>query len=282
MKKTFLLVAACVMSMLASAQIFEVQSVQELPGASFYDAKVAAVSPAGDYILMTTQSSNGLQRYDMATGQLTKITDAVGAGYDVKLSSDGKEITYQEAFMGKDKLMRSNIIRHNFPTAQRKVVAKDQRKLDKLMVSEKIVPVLTNEEGLIYVTYAGRKQLIAPLGTDQGYIYIWGSLSPDKTKICYYVGERGCFVCDINGNNNQFIGFFCTAAQWYDNNTLISMRAEDDGHDFTSSVIEAYTLDGKRQTLTDKSMLATFPYAVDNKIVFTTWDKGTTYMMTVK
>ena len=281
MRKTFLLVAACVMSMLASAQIFEVQSVQELPGASFHDAKVAAVSPAGDYILMTTQSSNGLQRYDLATGKLTKITDATGAGYNVQISQDGKEMVYQEAYMDEAKLMQSNIMRLNTESQKTTVVAKAQRKLDKLHVTATSAdPVLTNEEGMLYLTKNGKKILIAPIGLD--YIYIWQSLSPDKTKICYYVGERGCFVCDLKGENNQFIGFNCTAAQWYDNNTLISMRTEDDGYNFTSSVIEAYTLDGKRQTLTDKSMLATFPYAVDGKIVFTTWDKGTTYMMTVK
>ena len=39
MKKTFLLVVACVMSMLASAQIFDVLSVQELPGASLRKLK---------------------------------------------------------------------------------------------------------------------------------------------------------------------------------------------------------------------------------------------------
>ncbi|MBO5816585.1 MAG: hypothetical protein J6R26_01370 [Paludibacteraceae bacterium] len=280
MKKTFLFVAACLVCMLASAQIFDVQSVQELPGASFEDAKVAAVSPAGDYILMTTQSSQGLQRYDFATGQMTKITDATEAGFNVQISKDGKEITFHEAVMGKDKLVRSNILRYNVVQRKTRAIAKDQRKLDKLMVSEKVAPVLTNEEGLLYVTFNGRKQLVAPLGTD--YIYIWASISPDQTKICYYVGERGCFVCDLAGNNNQFIGYYCTAAQWYDNNTLVSMRTEDDGHDFTSSVIEAYTLDGKRQTLTDKSMMATFPYAVDGKIIFTTWDKGTAYIMNVK
>ena len=269
------------MSMLASAQIFDVQSVQELPGASFHDAKVAAVSPAGDYILMTTQSSNGLQRYDLATGKLTKITDATGAGYNVQISQDGKEMVYQEAYMDEAKLMQSNIMRLNTESQKTTVVAKAQRKLDKLHVTATSAdPVLTNEEGMLYLTKNGKKILIAPIGLD--YIYIWQSLSPDKTKICYYVGERGCFVCDLKGENNQFIGFNCTAAQWYDNNTLISMRTEDDGYNFTSSVIEAYTLDGKRQTLTDKSMLATFPYAVDGKIVFTTWDKGTTYMMTVK
>ena len=113
MKKTFLLVAACVISMLASAQIFDVQSVQELPGASFTDARIAAVSPTGDYMLMTTKANNGLQRYDFATGKLTPITNAIGAGFETRISADGKEIAYQESNIGKDNLVRCDIVRHN-------------------------------------------------------------------------------------------------------------------------------------------------------------------------
>ena len=280
MRKTFLLVAACVMSMLASAQIFEVQSVQELPGASFTDARIAAVSPTGEYMLMTTKANNGLQRYDFATGKLTYITDAVGAGFEAKISLDGKEIAFQESNIGKDNLVRCDIVRQNMVSQERTVVAKDQRKLDKLTVNAaKTESVLTNEEGKIYLTKNGKKILIAPVGLDQ--IYFWASVSPDGTKICYYAGERGCFVCDLKGENNQFISKQCTAAQWYDNNTLVSMHTEDDGYRFTSSVVEAFTLDGKRQTLTEKSMMASFPFTVDGKIVFTTMD-GKAYMMTVK
>ena len=268
------------MSMLASAQIFEVQSVQELPGASYADARIAAVSPTGDYMLMTTKANNGLQRYDFATGKLTHITDAVGAGFETKISTDGKEVAYQETSIGEDKLVRSDIVRHNMVSQERTVVAKDQRKLDKLTVSAaKTESVLTNEEGKIYLTKNGKKILIAPVGLD--YIYFWASVSPDGTKICYYAGDRGCFVCDLKGENNQFISKQCTAAQWYDNNTLVSMHTEDDGYRFTSSVVEAFTLDGKRQTLTDKKMMASFPFAVDGKIVFTGMD-GKAYMMTVK
>ena len=281
MRKTFLLVAACAMSMLASAQIFEVQSVQELPGASFQLGQVAAVSPTGDYILMTKQGGIGLHRYDLATGQLSKITEAPGAAINLQLSQDGKEIAYQELFLDEKKDVRSNMVKMNMASKQTTTVAKGLAKVDKSYVSTSSADaVLTNEEGLLYLTKNGKKILIAPIGTD--YIYIWQSLSPDKTKICYYVGERGCFVCDLKGENNQFIGFHCTAAQWYDNNTLVSMRAEDNGHNFTSSVLEAYTLDGKRQTLTDKSIMASYPYAIDGKIVFTDLEKGTAYMMTVK
>ena len=266
--------------MLASAQIFNVQSVQELPGASFTDARIAAVSPTGEYMLMTTKANNGLQRYDFATGKLTHITDAVGAGFEAKISLDGKEIAFQESNIGKDNLVRCDIVRQNMVSQERTVVAKDQRKLDKLTVNAaKTESVLTNEEGKIYLTKNGKKILIAPVGVD--YIYFWASVSPDGTKICYYAGDRGCFVCDLKGENNQFISKQCTAAQWYDNNTLVAMADEDDGHFTTASSIMAYTLDGKVQKLTSSDMIAMFPYAAENAIVFSTIE-GKVYLLNVK
>ena len=124
MRKTFLLVAACAMSMFASAQIFEVQSVQELPGASFEMGQVAAVSPAGDYILMTKQGGIGLQRYDVATGQLTKISEAPGAAVNLQISQDGKEVAYQELFLDEKKNVRSNMMKMNMASKQTTTVAK--------------------------------------------------------------------------------------------------------------------------------------------------------------
>ena len=102
MRKTILLVAACLVSMLASAQILEVLSVQELPGASYEDARVAGISPNGDYILMTNGSNLGLQRYDIASGVMTKLTDAEGAGFNVQISRDGKQIVFRERYTGAD------------------------------------------------------------------------------------------------------------------------------------------------------------------------------------
>ena len=59
------------------------------------------------------------------------------------------------------------------------------------------------------------------------------------------------------------------------------MDAEDDGHFTTASAIVAYTLDGKKQVLTNNSMIAMYPYAANNVIVFSTLD-GETYMLNVK
>jgi hypothetical protein len=59
------------------------------------------------------------------------------------------------------------------------------------------------------------------------------------------------------------------------------MDAEDDGHYITASAIVAYTLDGKKQLLTNSSMVAMYPDVAENMIVFSTLD-GETYMLNVK
>ena len=71
------------------------------------------------------------------------------------------------------------------------------------------------------------------------------------------------------------------AAQWYDNNTLVAMATYDDGHMVTESTISAYTLDGKHQVLTGNDMIAMWPYAAKNAIVFSTVE-GETYMLNIK
>ena len=126
MRKTILLVAACVASMLATAQIFDVVSVQELTGASYEDARVAGISPAGDYILMTNGANQGLKRYDIASGVMTKVTDAEGAGFNVQISRDGKEVVFRERFTAADKLRYNNIVSANLGANTKKVIAKGQ------------------------------------------------------------------------------------------------------------------------------------------------------------
>ena len=110
----------------------------------------------------------------------------------------------------------------------------------------------------------------------------WPSISPDGSKILYYVSGEGCYVCDINGQNVKFIARHCRAAQWYNNNnTIVGMADEDDGHDFTASAIMAYTLDGKSQTLVAKDKIAMYPFATTGKVAFST-PKGEMYLLQVK
>ena len=86
MKKTFMIFATCLVSMFATAQVLEVVSIQQLPAASYDDARVAGVSPDGSYVLMTTGSNQGLKRYDIASNTMEILSEASSAGFDVHLT----------------------------------------------------------------------------------------------------------------------------------------------------------------------------------------------------
>ena len=273
-----LFVAACLMSLAASAQVLEVVSMQQLPIAAQADMKVAGISPAGDYILLTTGSNQGLQRYDLESQALTTITDAAGAGYNVQVSNNGQEVVYRETTIDRNNLRQNKVVRLNMYNQRQNVVARGQRDLKHMATSDNLTSVSIKDR-LIVLKRNGLTTTLAPNGMNESYI--WPSVSPDGSKICYYVCGNGCWVANIDGSNPQYIGHKCQAAKWYDNNTLVAMASEDDGHFTTASAIVLYTLDGKKQTLTNDSMIAMYPYAAENVIVFSTIE-GETYLLNVK
>ena len=278
MKKTMLFVAACLLSLAANAQVLEVVSMQKLPIAAQADMKVAGVSPAGDYILLTTGSNQGLQRYDLESQTLTTLSEAAGAGYNVQVSNDGKEVVYRETSLNRNNLRESKFVRMNMYNERRNTIARGQRDMKHMSTSDNLTTVSIKDR-LIVLTRNGLTTTLAPNGMNESYI--WPSVSPDGTKICYYVCGNGCWVANIDGSNPQYIGHKCQAAQWYDNNTLVAMATYDDGHFTTASSIVLYTLDGKKQVLTNDSMIAMYPYAAKNAIVFSTIE-GETYLLNVK
>ena len=278
MKKTMLFVAACLMSLAASAQVLEVVSMQQLPIAAQADMKVAGVSPAGDYVLLTSGSNKGLQCYDMANQTLTTITEADGAGYNVQVGQDGKEVVYRETSFDRNNLRQNKIIRMNMSNQRQNVVARGQRDMKLMATSDNLTTVAIADRKIV-IKHNGLSTTLAPNGMNESYL--WPSVSPDGKKICYYVAGKGCFVANTDGSNPQFIARDCRAAKWYNNNTIVAMADEDDGHFTTASAIVAYSLNGQKQVLTSNKMIAMYPYAAENMIVFSTL-KGETYMLNIK
>ena len=273
-----LFVAACLLSIAASAQVLEVVSMQQLPIAAKAEMKVAGVSPDGSYLLLTSGSNKGLQRYDLESQTLTTITDAAGAGYNVQVSNNGKEIVYRETSFNRNNLRENKIVRLNMYNERRNTIARAQRDMKQMVTTDAHITV-TIEDRMIALTKNGKTTILAPNGNNESYI--WPSISPDGTKLCYYVCGNGCWVANLDGSGKQYIGYGVQAAKWYDNNTLVAMDSEDDGHFTTASAIVAYTLDGKKQVLTDKSMIAMYPYTTSNAVVFSTSD-GEIYVLNVK
>ena len=275
MKKVYLFLALAI-PMMASAQLLEVASTERV--AANADAKVAAFSPNGDYLLLTNTSNQGLQRMDLATQKVTKITSADGAGYNVKIAQDGNQIVYREVTLDATKSRVSNIIRHDLAANKAQVVAKQQSHLA-AMVADVNRPSFSIKDQQLMMTKNGKTITFSPNG--QQYSYHWASLSPNGKKVSYYISAVGCFVCDIDGKNIQFIGHNCLAPVWYNDNIIVGCDAKDNGEVVLESVIVAYSLDGKKQVLTNGDQIAVFPQAANGKIAYST-SEGEIYVMNVK
>ena len=275
MKKVYLFLALAI-PMMASAQLLEVTSTTRV--ASEANAKVAAFSPNGDYLLLTNTSHQGLQRFDLASKAITPITSADGAGYNVQIAQDGKQIVYREVVTDANQVRHNNIVRMNLAGKQRQMVAKNQRSLEAMAV-EMERPSFSVKDRQLMMTVNGETKVFSPNG--QQYSYHWASLSPNGQKVSYYISAVGCFVCDIDGSNIQFIGHNILAPVWYNDNILVGCDTKDNGEVVLESVIVAYSLDGKKQVLTNGEQIAVFPKAANGKIAYST-SEGEIYVMNIK
>ena len=275
MKKIFLSLALA-FSMMASAQLLEVTSTQLVTSKA--DAKVAAFSPNGDYLLLTNTSNQGLQSMNLASKKITTISKADGAGYNVQISSNGNQIVYREVTLDASKSRLSNIVRVDLAAKTTQVVAKKQQHLA-AMVADADRPSFSIKDRQLMMTKNGKTIVFSPNG--QQYSYHWASLSPNGKKVSYYISSVGCFVCDINGKNIQFIGHNILAPVWYNDNILVGCDTKDNGEVVLESVIVAYSLDGKKQVLTNGEHIAVFPQAANGKIAYST-SEGEIYIMNVK
>ena len=275
MKKVYLFLALAI-PMMASAQLLEVSSTQLVTSKA--DAKVAAFSPNGDYLLLTNTSHQGLQSMDLASKTLTTISRAEGAGYNVQVSQDGKQVVYREVTLDAKQNRMSTVVRHDMAARQGQVVAKKQQHLA-AMVADAERPSFSVKDRQLMMTVNGETKVFSPNG--QQYSYHWASLSPNGKKVSYYISAVGCFVCDIDGSNIQFIGHNILAPVWYNDNILVGCDTKDNGEVVLESVIVAYSLDGKKQVLTDGEQIAVFPKAANGKIAYST-SEGEIYIMNVK
>ena len=275
MKKVYLFLALAI-PMMASAQLMEVVSAERVAASA--EAKVAAFSPNGDYLLLTNTSNQGLQRFDLATKQVATITKADGAGYNVQIAQDGNQIVYREVALDANKSRVSNIIRHDLVANKAQVVAKKQTTLAAMTVDANR-PSFSIKNQQLMMTKNGKTIVFSPNG--EQYSYHWASLSPNGKKVSYYISAVGCFVCDIDGKNIQFIGHNCYAPVWYNDEIIIASDTKDDGHVVTESAIVAYDLKGNKQVLTNGNQIAVFPQTAEGKIAYST-SEGEIYVMNVK
>ena len=296
MMRKLLFALALGFSLSAMAQVLNVTSIEKvnLPE----QAAVAAISPQGDYVLLTSATNQGLTKLDLNTNQTQVLSTAMSAGHNVKISPDGKTVVFREGSFNNKRLRMSSLKSVNLATGASQVLVKPTRDLQGYAVdatsagavnkgkfSKKAIgnakaqnlPVLSYDKGKLMITINGKTRNLSPNGTQ--FSYLWASISPDGTKVLFYQSAHGTYVCDLDGSNVRKVGQM-RAPVWYDDNTIVGMMDLDDGEFIYASTIVAATLDGTTQVLTDDSTIAMYPHAADGKIAFST-PAGEAYIINV-
>ena len=296
MMRKVLFALALGFSMSAMGQVLNVTSIEKvnLPD----KAAVAAISPQGDYLLLTSATNQGLTKMDLNTNQCQVLSTAPSAGHNVKISPDGQTVVYREGSFNNKHLRLSSLKSVNLVTGSSQVLVKPTRDLqgyaasattvgavNKGKFSKKAIgnakaqnlTVLSIDTGKLMVTVDGKTRNLSPNGND--FSYLWPSLSPDGTKVLYYLAAHGTYVCDLDGSNARKVGKM-RAPVWYDDNTILGMMDLDVGEFIDASTIVAATLDGVTQTLTGDETIAMYPHAANGKIAFST-PAGEAYIIQV-
>ncbi len=301
MRKTIMMLSLAG-ALALQAQVLNVTSVQRLdvPSDENKVAQAVAISPQGDYLLLSTDTKQGLVKWDFSTSRSQVLTDEAGTGSDVFVSEDGKQVVYgQVSFSNKRRQEAVKSI--DLSTGKKQTIVKPTRDLQGIAIEKSTVatitrgqlktkalsgketemtrPLLTKHHLKLFITRNGMTTQLAPNGVDERYI--WASLSPDGNKVLYYVSGHGTFVCDVDGSNVIAMGNL-TAPKWWDNNTIVGMDEVANEYTVLASSIVARTLDGQVQKLTSDDVIATYPIpsAQAGKIAFSTPD-GKIYLITV-
>ena len=273
MMRKILFALALGFSLSAMAQVMNVTSIEKvnLPE----QAAVAAISPQGDYLLLTSATNQGLTKYDLASGQTQVLSTAPSAGHNVKISPNGQTVVFREGSFNDKHLRQSSLKSVNLATGTTQELVKPTRDLQGYAVDATSVGSVN--KGQLMITVNGKTRQLSPNGTQ--FSYMWASLSPDGTQVLYYQAAHGTYVCDLNGKNVRKVGKM-RAPVWYDDNTIVGMMDLDDGEFIYASTIVAATLDGKTQTLTGDDTIAMYPHATEGKIAFST-PAGEAYIINV-
>ena len=290
MRKITLAVMAVMTAELVSAQLFDVGAAKEVTLPQGISVEQAVINKAGTKVAYIDMHGTGLGLMDLTTGSHVAVSKKAIA-LDLAFSPDGNNLVYDEVTYDSRHARKVSVKAYNIASRKSSTVLSDTRTLNGVSVNNNCVtaidngkqrvhkivkidnqtPVLSINLGQLCITRNGKTEVLSPLGT-AGMSYLWPTLSPDGTKICFYAAGMGCFTCNLDGSDVKKLGWL-RGAKWYDNSTAVGMHDLSDGRFITESAIIAKSADGTvSQTLVDASTVAIYPSIAEGKIAYSTVD----------
>ena len=283
MKKIFISAMLLCSSMLGFAQLVEIQSIDKVALPEGVTVDKATLSPDGSFVVFSQNTVAGLHKLDLNTNEINMIS-ANGNSFDLKIATDGT-VVFRESKTAENKL-RYTSLKAVSPRGVETTLVAPTRDLNGFAVNGTNVMTVDNNKveaksliggvavqmpvaSIRYGQLCIDGKVISPNGTE-GASYLWASISPNGTKVCYYYVSGGCYVANIDGSNPVYVGQL-RAAKWLNDMTVVGMHDIDDGEVVTSSKLIAASIDGKtHQELTVAESMAMYPSTNGGKIAYST------------
>lgn len=265
MKKIFITAAVLMATLSMGARVFTTGEARLVSGV---EVDKPVISADGEFVV--AQGIDGIQRVDLADGTSRNVVKGEGLH---NIVINGNTIAYVRPSFDANHLRYMSLETADMTTGETQVVVKPSRDmaLGVTLTDEGVTainkrraaargrqaPVAGIYQGHLTLTANGKTVYLDPQGRGS---YLWPSISPDGTKIVYWLAYRGCFVCDLDGSNPRHMGGL-RAAVWAGNDAIVGMETENGQAQIpTASRIVAVDINtAERQTLTDDSVLAQFP-----------------------
>ena len=283
MKKIFVSAMLLCSSVLGFAQLVEIQSIDKIDLPEGVSVNQATISPDGSFVVFSQNAKGGLHKMDLASKEINMIS-ANGNSFDLKIAADGT-VVFRESRTAENKLRYTSLKAVDARGVETTLVA-PTRDLNGFAVNGTNVMTVDNNKveakslnggaavqmpvaSIRYGQLCIDGKVISPNG-EEGASYLWPSISPNGTKVCYYLVTKGCYVANIDGSNPVYIGQL-RATKWLDDLTVVGMNDLDDGSVVTSSKLIAASIDGQvKQELTVDESLAMFPSTNGKRIAYST------------
>lgn len=247
---------------LTYAQLVTVTDRVELPlsTAAFYPV----LNQDGSELLFTSENYYGLNLYQLDKRASRVISTDEGAGFKPCFEANDNKVYFQRTTRVN---MRQSKELQSYDKDNNEVISLSDIELMP-NVSDKTLPrraatlannataAFTNSLKL-YIERGGKVMQLDPMG--DGTRYIWGSLSPDGSKVLFTATGKGTYTCKVDGSQLTKVGYL-NAPVWYDDNLVVGMVDQDNGDYITSSSVVIKTIDGKQsQVLSSASEIAMHP-----------------------
>ncbi|MCB9211781.1 MAG: PD40 domain-containing protein [Ignavibacteriales bacterium] len=253
-------------------------------------------------IIFSTESYKGLYAFDLKNKITKIISEENGAGYKPLLLNDediaiktfkvenGRK--YYSAYIknintGVSEVLEVNkrrislpqqIVGADFILLQNSLINRKVFNNNNLQKTNQITTAIYSEDNSLFIIKENEPIEISPLGKG---VYVWESFSNDGEKIIFTFGNKGAFICDLNGNVLSNIKDAHYPKFSPDGKYVLYMKDSDDGYKYISSDLFVYSFEKNTEyelTNTENKIEMYAEWSNDGKNIVYQTPKGEIYL----